>query len=61
MANIGYCRFQNTLPDLYDCHDHLFDSMLSHKEKVARNRLIDLCREIAEETDDFGEDVELDD
>lgn len=61
MANIGYCRFQNTLSDLNDCYQHIFDDNVSFEEAVARDALIDLCREIAEETDSFGEDVELDD
>lgn len=25
MANMGYCRFRNTLNDLRDCHEHMDD------------------------------------
>lgn len=48
MANMGYCRFQNTVEDLRDCADHLQDE-LSPEEERARQRLVELCLEIVEE------------
>ena len=51
MANMGYCRFRNTLPDLQDCYDNLWEE-LSPEEHKARAFLIKLCKEIAEEVDD---------
>ena len=45
MANMSYCRFQNTLADLRDCYFHLFDD-LSPEEELARDRLVDLCKAI---------------
>jgi hypothetical protein len=59
MANMGYVRFQNTLNDLRDCNQHLFDEDLSPEEQRARRRLIELCREIAAEfdgDDDLGDE-----
>ena len=53
MSNMGYVRFQNTLEDLDDCNEHLWDNNLSDEEERARELLIKLCREIAE---DAGED-----
>ncbi len=48
MANMSYCRFQNTLRDLRDCWDALDDvDDLSDEERVARRKLIRLCAEIA--------------
>jgi len=35
MANMSYCRFQNTVNDLQACFDHLFDD-LSPDEDEAR-------------------------
>ena len=35
MANMGYCRFRNTLPDLQDCYDNLWEE-LSPEEHKAR-------------------------
>lgn len=51
MANLSYCRFQNTLPDLRDCYEHIWDDDLSSEEKKARLELVKLCIEIA---DEFG-------
>ena len=53
MSNMSYCRFENTLPDLEDCYQHLEDD-LSDTEKEARERLIRKCVEIALE---FGNEV----
>jgi hypothetical protein len=58
MANMGYCRFENTLGDLRDCYEHLDDDVeeLNEYEKRARKALIALCQEIAANTDE--DDVE---
>ena len=56
MANMSYCRFQNTVNDLQDCvdADGMYDPEdLSDDERRARERLIDLCLQVAGE---FGED-----
>jgi len=49
MANMGYCRFENTLEDLRDCYEHIDDDNLSNEEWKARAKLIELCRMIAGE------------
>jgi len=55
MSNMSYCRFQNTVADVRDCWDNIHDS-LSGAEFDARNKLIELCKRIAEfDTDDFSE------
>jgi hypothetical protein len=46
MANMSYCRFQNTLNDLRDCYYNLDDTDLSEEEARARYRLIELCADI---------------
>ena len=59
MANMGYCRFENTLSDLRDCYDNLeqFEyGDLSLSEAEAAVRLIKLCRQIADNYE--GEDIE---
>jgi hypothetical protein len=54
MSNMSYCRFQNTLKDLSDCHNALWEGEeLSEEEENAKKRLIKLCKEIIEE---FGEE-----
>lgn len=51
MANMAYCRFQNTLQDLHDCEEHIYDDDLSEEEKRARRRLIEACKRIASEVE----------
>lgn len=59
MANMSYCRFQNTLNDLRDCANALEELQenevmplpggeLSMEEAHAAKRLIELCKTIAE-------------
>ena len=59
MANMSYCRFQNTYRDLVDCYDNLNGS-LSESESRYRERLVELCQSIV---DEFSpeEDKDLDD
>ena len=55
MANMSYCRFHNTLTDLFDCENAL-DDFLDNDENVISSdderrkakRLIQLCHEIAD-------------
>ena len=57
MANMSYCRFQNTLRDLRDCYDALADldtlDALSSEEKQAAHRLMKLCVKVV----DYGKDA----
>ncbi len=57
MANMSYCRFQNTLLALQDCNGWLEESELhelSLDEARAAARLIDLCEEITDEQGSTG-------
>lgn len=55
MSNMSYCRFQNTLGDLIDCHEAMDDTAkLSFEERLARWNLIRRCCEIA---CDFGDEA----
>jgi len=58
MANMSYCRFQNTLSDLRDCYENLNGNNLSKSESQARLELVDLCRNIADEFEDSDDDDE---
>jgi hypothetical protein len=49
MANMSYCRFENTASDLLDCEEHLMDAELSQSEQDARNDLIETCQRILDE------------
>ena len=61
MANMSYCRFENTLNALRDCHQAMKDQAdtgeeLSKTELEARDQLLNLCTEIAGEADQLIED-----
>lgn len=49
MANMSYCRFENTLADLKDCWDAWNDDDLNETEEKAKKRLLALCKTIAED------------
>jgi hypothetical protein len=62
MANMSYCRFENTYADLKDCYDALSDSSVEELEENANEyekkyikKLIKLCRQIA---DGFSDEIE---
>jgi hypothetical protein len=48
MANMSYVRFENTLSDLQDCCRYM-DDEISEREDNARQKLIKLCKSIADE------------
>jgi hypothetical protein len=50
---MSYCRFANTLRDLQDCHGHM-EKEVSSEESSVRERLIELCAEIA---NDYAEEA----
>lgn len=55
--NMSYCRFHNTLQDLRDCYYNIWDTEdMSDEEKRAREQLIELCCDIAEQRDELLEE-----
>lgn len=62
MANMSYCRFENTLSDLKDCRDALDrGDSLSEREVKKAKALIDLCREIADYDDGYIDSLKEED
>jgi hypothetical protein len=58
VANMGYCRFENTAKDLLDCLGYLDDEPKSVSEKKARRKIIEMAVEIARDYgDEIGEEV----
>lgn len=57
MTNMSYCRFQNTLSDLEDCVDALYEisdlDELSDDEKRAAKKLIKACIEVNDNLSDL--------
>ena len=61
MPNMSYCAFENTVDDMNQCieklkeHDYDLDSIKNNCSKQEYNaavRLIELCKEVAENTAD---------
>jgi hypothetical protein len=53
MANMSYCRFENTYRDMIDCY-HNLNNKLSDNENKYRKKLVELCQDIL---DEFDEDI----
>lgn len=47
MANMSYCRFQNTAQDLQDCRNNFSDD-LEWAEFKAREKIVQLAKDIVE-------------
>lgn len=47
MANMSYCRFENTFLDLKDCTEHMEDTDLSPTEERYRERMLRLIKTLA--------------
>ena len=48
MANMSYCRWENTLNDLRDCAEHVNDT-LDGSEACARAALLELAADMLED------------
>ena len=63
MANMSYCRFENTVKDIKECIeafdegnwdlDAMIESASSWQERKAMKKFIELCKDVAEA---FSED-----
>jgi len=52
MANMSYCRFENTYRDLRDCFRDMSETdfyELSETEQEYRNKIVVMCKQIAEQ------------
>jgi hypothetical protein len=59
MANMSYCRFENTYRDLKDCLNDMNSTdfyELSETEQNYRNKIVEMCKEIAEQFEVEEED-----
>lgn len=56
MSNMSYCRFENTLSDLLDCGEHIWDDNLSEEEERARKRMIKFIKKLAAELEERDEE-----
>ena len=59
MANMSYCRFENTYRDLVDCY-HNLNEQLSNREHEYREMLVNICKEIIEDYNPSCQDMDDD-
>jgi hypothetical protein len=51
MANMGYCRFENTYRDMMDCYYNI-NNNLSEREHKYREKILELCEQMISEFDE---------
>jgi hypothetical protein len=51
MANMGYCRFENTYSDMMDCYYNI-NNNLSEREHKYREKILELCEQMISEFDE---------
>lgn len=59
MANMSYCRMENTFQDLRDCYDN-WDDADSESELKYQKKILEMCRRIINAFDEDGEYVKHD-
>jgi len=57
MANMSYCRFENTYKDLLDCSNNI-NEQLSDREHDYRQRLVEICQIIVEDYNPTCQDID---
>ena len=63
MPNMSYCRFENTLNDLYDCIDNISQEAENERDERKRKEMIyflfeniDLFEDLKQELDNVTQD-----
>ena len=57
MANMSYCRFENTYSDLLDCFDNIEQPCENERDERYRIRLIKLIAENMDLIDELKDEV----
>lgn len=57
MANMSYCRFENTYNDLLDCFDEIRNEAGNDRDERYRIRLIELLKENADLIENLNEEL----
>jgi hypothetical protein len=61
MANMSYCRFENTYHDLLDCFDNIWSECENDRDERYRVRMIQLLKEKIGEIEELNEDLAIQD
>ena len=58
MANMSYCRFENTYHDLIDCFDNIWEEAENERDERHRKNLIRFLKARLDEIEELGEELE---
>jgi hypothetical protein len=53
MANMSYCRFENTYNDLVDCFNNIFEEAENMRDEKYRKYMIEFLKERIDEIEDL--------
>ena len=57
MANMSYCRFENTYHDLIDCFDNIFEEAENERDERHRKYMIQFLKERIDEIEELNEEL----
>ena len=58
MANMSYCRFENTFNDLIDCFDNIWEEAENQRDERARKQMIRFLKERIDEIEELNEELD---
>jgi hypothetical protein len=58
MANMSYCRFENTFNDLIDCFDNIWEEAENMRDERARKQMIRFLKERIDEIEELNEELD---
>jgi hypothetical protein len=57
MANMSYCRFENTYHDLIDCFDNIWNEAENERDERYRKYMIQFLKDRIDEIEELNEEV----
>ena len=57
MANMSYCRFENTYHDLIDCFDNIWNEAENERDERYRKNMIRFLKERIDEIEELNEEL----
>ena len=58
MANMSYCRFENTYNDLLDCFDNIWEEAENQRDERSRKQMIRFLKERIDEIEELSEELD---
>ena len=59
MANMSYCRFENTFNDLIDCFNNIWEEAENMRDERFRKTMIRYLKEQIDEIEELAEDLKM--